>query len=108
MYSKSQMIKNDSGVLAEKESATDEAIVVGSVSAAAKMRSTSGMAEGSAVPTEEKAMAGGGGDETGGQEVQMRENLEETAFFYPALLTDKDGSVALSFTLPAASRRGGS
>lgn len=102
MYSKSQMIKNDSGVLAEKESATDEAIVVGSVSAAAKMRSTSGMAEGSAVPTEEKAMAGGGGDETGGQEVQMRENLEETAFFYPALLTDKDGSVALSFTLPGS------
>ena len=30
----------------------------------------------------------------------MRENLNETAFFYPQLVTAKDGSVALKFTLP--------
>ena len=30
----------------------------------------------------------------------VRENLNETAFFYPALQTDKNGNVALSFTLP--------
>lgn len=37
-----------------------------------------------------------------GQEPQMemRENLNETAFFYPQLTTDKDGHVALKFTLP--------
>ena len=32
--------------------------------------------------------------------VQLRENLNETAFFFPALLTDADGSVSLKFTLP--------
>lgn len=34
------------------------------------------------------------------QETQLRENLSETAFFYPALTTDKKGNVNLSFTLP--------
>ena len=32
--------------------------------------------------------------------VQVRENLNETAFFYPQLTTAADGSVALKFTLP--------
>lgn len=32
--------------------------------------------------------------------VQVRENLNETAFFYPQLVADKDGTVAISFTLP--------
>ena len=34
------------------------------------------------------------------EQVQLRENLNETAFFYPQLTTDKDGRVALKFTLP--------
>ena len=34
------------------------------------------------------------------EEVQVRENLQETAFCYPALQTDQDGQVVLSFTLP--------
>ena len=33
-------------------------------------------------------------------QMEMRENLNETAFFYPQLTTDKDGHVALKFTLP--------
>ena len=32
--------------------------------------------------------------------IQVRENLQETAFFYPALETDDKGDVALRFTLP--------
>ena len=36
----------------------------------------------------------------GQQQVQLRENLNETAFFYPQLQTDADGTVALKFTLP--------
>ena len=32
--------------------------------------------------------------------VQMRENLNETAFFYPTLTTDSKGQIALKFTLP--------
>lgn len=41
---------------------------------------------------------GAGGDVYG--EVQMRENFNETAFFCPDAVTDKDGIVTLSFTLP--------
>ena len=32
--------------------------------------------------------------------VQVRENLNETAFFYPALESDNQGNVAINFTLP--------
>ena len=32
----------------------------------------------------------------------LRENLQETAFFYPSLLTDNDGNLNLSFTVPDA------
>jgi len=39
--------------------------------------------------------------DTGGeQQIQIRENLNETAFFYPQLTTDAEGRVALKFTLP--------
>ena len=34
--------------------------------------------------------------------VQARKNLDETAFFYPHLLTDKDGVVTLEFKMPEA------
>ena len=34
------------------------------------------------------------------EQVQIRENLNETAFFYPQLTTDAEGRVALKFTLP--------
>ena len=33
-------------------------------------------------------------------QVQVRENLNETAFFYPALESDNNGNVAIGFTLP--------
>ena len=39
-------------------------------------------------------------DEEKQEEVQVRENLQETAFCYPALQTDQDGQVTLKFTLP--------
>ena len=34
------------------------------------------------------------------EQVQVRENLNETAFCYPMLVTDKDGNVVMKFTLP--------
>ncbi|MGE5943127.1 MAG: alpha-2-macroglobulin family protein, partial [Flavobacteriales bacterium] len=34
--------------------------------------------------------------------VQIRKNLQETAFFFPQLQTDKDGNVSFSFTTPEA------
>ena len=33
-------------------------------------------------------------------EVQMRENLQETAFFYPQLMADSTGQIVMKFTLP--------
>jgi len=38
-------------------------------------------------------------------EVQVRKNLQETAFFFPHLLTDKEGNVTFSFTSPEALTR---
>ena len=34
------------------------------------------------------------------ESVQLRENMQETAFFYPALVADTKGDVVLKFTLP--------
>lgn len=36
----------------------------------------------------------------GGKETPLRRNFDETAFFYPVLRTDKEGSVVINFTLP--------
>lgn len=44
-------------------------------------------------------LAGTGEEETV-PDVQVRENLQETAFFYPQLTTDSTGLVTLKFTLP--------
>ncbi|MFC0345979.1 alpha-2-macroglobulin family protein [Epilithonimonas hispanica] len=35
-------------------------------------------------------------------QIPVRQNLNETAFFYPNLLTDKDGNVSFEFTSPEA------
>ena len=46
--------------------------------------------------------AGGSGSDAGQflDKVQIRENLNETAFFYPVLESDNQGNVAINFTLP--------
>ena len=41
-----------------------------------------------------------GKDEQSVENVQVRENLDETAFFYPQLATNAQGRVAIKFTLP--------
>lgn len=38
--------------------------------------------------------------EQGNIQVPLRQNFNETAFFYPSLLTDKNGDVTLNFTMP--------
>ena len=45
-----------------------------------------------------KGDAGEGGKAA--ESTQMRENLNETAFFYPQLVTDENGDVTMKFTLP--------
>ncbi len=52
-------------------------------------------------PNEAESDDSGNADEQqGAEDVQVRENLNETAFFYPQLTTNKKGVIALKFTLP--------
>lgn len=49
--------------------------------------------------------AGVGGKRSGGEDmskIAARSNFAETAFFYPQLETDKDGTVIIKFTIPEA------
>ncbi|WP_027376418.1 alpha-2-macroglobulin family protein [Kaistella palustris] len=41
-------------------------------------------------------------DKTDPDKIPVRQNLNETAFFYPNLMTDKDGNVTFEFTSPEA------
>ncbi len=51
-------------------------------------------------PGHERDQAQGDGSASG--EVQIRKNLQETAFFFPQLQTDKEGNVSFRFTAPEA------
>ncbi len=58
--------------------------------------------EQSAPPSAEASNAA---TETSEQPVQIRRNMQETAFFYPHLTTNKDGEVWVEFTVPEALTR---
>ncbi|NMB74100.1 MAG: hypothetical protein GYA21_03105 [Myxococcales bacterium] len=61
-----------------------------------------GLAEGKATDalTLSTEFRGGGGEAANRAPVQMRQNFAETAFFYPHLLTDADGTARIEFTVP--------
>ncbi len=40
--------------------------------------------------------------QTGQQNIQVRKNFNETAFFYPDLKTDESGNISFSFKIPEA------
>ncbi len=50
--------------------------------------------------TAQNGEAGNDDMESKQEDVQVRENLQETAFCYPSLQTDQDGQVVMKFTLP--------
>ena len=59
--------------------------------------------EGASVNTSRMLPAVGSADKESSSKVlteQVRENLEETAFFYPGLISDDKGNVSINFTLP--------
>ena len=87
------------------EEAVDEAPVMAEVAVTAYGRGQDKAMLTGAVDSRERAVA----DEEekaeepqseGTAEVQVRENLNETAFFYPQLTTDSMGLVSMKFTLP--------
>lgn len=49
---------------------------------------------------DESVSTNGIGEQGQGESTQVRENLNETAFFFPSLITDGNGDVKLTFTLP--------
>ena len=59
--------------------------------------------EGAYVNTSQVLPSAGSADKESSSQVlteQVRENLEETAFFYPGLISDDKGNVSINFTLP--------
>ena len=89
--------------------AEDEVMVLREVAVGAQKAAVSDTKEfeGMAMATVDESLQGRiagldivGNDKAGEQEVQMRENLQETAFFYPQLLADSTGHVSMKFTLP--------
>lgn len=91
--------KSDMAAPMAKEMAMDESLALnetvvvgyGIAKKEAKTGSVSVTEDGGEMPGEENEVFG---------DVQMRENLNETAFFYPNLITDADGNVNIKFQLP--------
>lgn len=55
------------------------------------------------ITKEDKEIKAESPDESSSQpEVQIRQNLQETAFFIPQLHTDEEGNITFSFTMPEA------
>ena len=78
------------------ESASDELREVVVNSGMQKKSATTGsVAANNAAGTDDSAA-----QKSTSESIQMRENLNETAFFYPALTTDANGNISLKFTLP--------
>ena len=95
-------------VRVEKHSAIHEESrikVIGSKKLSAPMMANRTASDGMSVLEDGIAVGYGGPVESKKEDkvldnVQVRENLNETAFFYPALETDAKGHVAIKFTLP--------
>lgn len=51
------------------------------------------------------APAGGNAEQPTASTVQVRKNLQETAFFFPQLIADENGAVSFTFTMPEALTR---
>ena len=61
---------------------------------------TGGVLEENAVISQSRKADEGAADTPQETMLQVRENFNETAFFYPSLLTNKEGDIELQFTLP--------
>lgn len=82
-----------------EQSAREEVVTVGYSAAAAKGAVTeSGVVDYMAGENDMDGGEAGRHPETG--TAQVRENLNETAFFYPSLMADGNGNVNIKFTLP--------
>ena len=88
---KGATVKNTAPVV-KKDSATESGTRIGGLNIGAPLELSENVVVSDA--------AGGDADDEKDAGVQLRENLNETAFFYPALQTDAKGNVSVKFTLP--------
>ncbi len=93
------LLRTKGGYVAATRSSTDdtESAFLAIVDAAAAPQAKASNTAGSSAEAE-----AGSGDEADGSHttMQLRENLNETAFFMPSLQTDSTGTFTISFTLP--------
>ena len=88
----------EDGMVLEEAPVLNE-VMVNSVKAydeKSSLSRTTGLDDGN----EESLVFGAAEEDQQEMQVQFRENLNETAFFYPQLATDSAGVIALKFTLP--------
>ncbi len=99
------MKQSAGGVMAADGVAEETALMAAPPAAMADMKSESreGGDKGGGKNGDEEAEAAPAAEESGG--VQPRKNFNETAFFFPTLMTNENGEVILSFTIPEALTR---
>jgi len=94
-----KMLQSSAAEKAETSDMLNDVVTVGYGTARKAAMTGSVAMDGSAAAED----AGEGGETAGqgtAQPVQVRENMSETAFFYPALAADGKGNVSIKFTLP--------
>jgi hypothetical protein len=95
-----------SSTAARSKSAPEERAMTGNDASAAVSADSTGVAQGwMSAPPPMPGKDGTPPDANVPQAVQVRKNLNETAFFFPELRTSPDGSIEFSFTAPEALTR---
>ena len=109
-YSFRRMAAGSRAMVVEEEAMVMEAPMAMSVDAAdvdfvavQSLSATAGNASSKSfdmAPAPQPTAAGGGDGTAADQPLQVRENLDETAFFMPSVVADDQGRIALRFRLP--------
>ena len=88
--------------MAEREKGVEEVVVMGYNKTSTKPRSAVAKMSDDKYTVDAYQETDGDGilDKDDSTNIKIRENLNETAFFYPNLVTDKDGNVSFEFTSP--------
>ncbi|MBM1106090.1 alpha-2-macroglobulin [Aurantibacter crassamenti] len=86
----------ESEMIMEDNASLDEVVITGYGSKKKKSITAA------ATEVSEESLENNKESDDNSEEVQIRKNLQETAFFFPQLQTDKDGNISFNFTTPEA------
>lgn len=101
IYTSKKMYKNSQFEMAAVAAPAPAADAAGGKASESRMKTDST----AVTAIEEVIVAGLGSPETKENTVSVRQNLNETAFFFPELYTDANGDVSFEFTSPEALTR---